>query len=151
MTTKLFTIKEASEQTGLSPSILRIWELRYKWPRPARKANGYRAYTPAIVEDLKWAAGRVADGKAISELIHEGKLVRDDPPRRKKPSPAAGIDFSSITPPTTAEGRRLRERLEAAIRAGDDGQVALVQSMGARLRPTERETAVTAVLRAARM
>ena len=149
MSKQQFNINEASKLCGLSPSVLRIWELRYKWPRPARKANGYRTFTAAMIADLKWAAGRIADGKPISELVHEGKLVRDDPPKRKRPSPGASLDFSSIAPPTSTEGLRLRERLETAIRAGDAGQIALVQSMAARLRPTEREAAVTAVLRVA--
>ena len=147
MTNLQFNITEASKLCGLSASVLRIWELRYKWPKPARKANGYRTYGATIIKDLQWAAGRIADGKAISELIIDGELVRDDPPPRKKPAPGAGIDFSAIALPTTPEGRRLRERLEAAIRAGDDGQIALVRSMAARLRPAERDAAVAAVLR----
>ena len=148
MATKQFNINEASKLTGLSPSVLRIWELRYKWPRPARKANGYRTYTEANIADLKWAASRVADGKLIGELIHEGELVRDDPPPRKK-APIVIVDFSSVSQPTTPEGRRLRERLEVAINAGDQGQIALVKSQAARLRPSERESAVEAVLRVA--
>ena len=147
MSTKQFNINQASQLTGLSPSVLRIWELRYHWPKPARKSNGYRTYKPALIEDLKWVADRIAHGKTIRELVCEGKLVRDELPKRKKRTPSAGFDFSSIAPPTTTEGRLLRERLENAIRTGDNGQIALVQSMAVRLRPDEREAAVTAVLR----
>ena len=148
-TKQQFNINEASKLCCLSALVLRIWELRYHWPKPARKANGYRTYEATLIKDLQWAAGRIADGKVISELIIDGELVRDDPPPRKKPAPGAGLDFSAIAQPTTPEGRRLRERLETAIRAGDDGQIALVKSMAARLRPAEREAAVTAVLRLA--
>lgn len=147
MSTKQFNINQASQLTGLSPSVLRIWELRYHWPKPARKSNGYRIYKPALIEDLKWVADRIAHGKTIRELVCEGKLVRDELPKRKKRTPSAGFDFSSIAPPTTSEGLLLRERLENAIRIGDSGQVALVQSMAVRLRPDEREAAVNAVLR----
>ena len=55
-------INEASQACGLSPSVLRIWELRYGWPNPRRKANGYRSYSPHLVEDLK----------RIAKLIEEG-------------------------------------------------------------------------------
>ena len=135
MSNQQLDITEASKLCGISPSVLRIWELRYKWPKPARKSNGYRVYESAIIEDLKWVAGRIADGKVIGELICDGDLVRDDPPLRKKVDPGAGLDFSSIALPATVEGLRLRERLESAIRAGDEGQIAMAQSMAARLRP----------------
>ena len=102
--------------------VLRNWELRYQWPCPARHANGYRTYSATLIEELRWVADRLSDGNAIGSLIREGRLVRDDPPHPKKPPKGAGIDFSSLAPPTTTEGRSLRKRLEGAIRAGDDGQ-----------------------------
>ena len=106
-------------------------------------------HSATLIEKLRWVNDRLAEGKAIGSLICDGRLVQDDPPQRNKPAKGAGIDFSSLAAPTTAEGRRLRKQLEDAIRAGDDGQIALVQSLAVRLRPGEREAAVTAVLRAA--
>ena len=147
MATKHFDINQASQLTGLTPSVLRIWELRYHWPKPARKSNGYRTYKASLIEDLKWVAGRIADGKTIRELVCEGKLVRESQPKRKKRPISAGFNFSAVPSPTTPEGCVLRERLEVALRTSDSGQVALIQSMAVRLRPTEREAAVTAVLR----
>ncbi|MEK7415966.1 MAG: MerR family transcriptional regulator [Planctomycetota bacterium] len=65
-------INEASKACGLSPSVLRIWELRYGWPSPRRRGNGYRAYMPNQVQDLIRVATLVRSGKAISELIVDG-------------------------------------------------------------------------------
>jgi DNA-binding transcriptional MerR regulator len=65
-------INEASKACGLSPSVLRIWELRYGWPSPKRKSNGYRAYNQHQVSELKRAADLVKNGTPISALIIDG-------------------------------------------------------------------------------
>jgi DNA-binding transcriptional MerR regulator len=65
-------INEASKACGLSPSVLRIWELRYGWPNPKRKANGYRAYNQHQVQELKRVAELVKGGTPISSLIIDG-------------------------------------------------------------------------------
>lgn len=65
-------INEASKACGLSPSVLRIWELRYGWPSPKRKPNGYRAYNQHQVQELKRAAELVKNGTPISALIIDG-------------------------------------------------------------------------------
>ena len=94
-----------------------------------------------------WVAGKIAEGKTIRDLINEGKLVRDDPRRKSRVAEKVTFDFSTIPLPKSSEGRNLRERLERAIRAGDQGQIALVRSQAARLRPSEREIAVEAIIR----
>lgn len=68
----ILNINEASKLCGLSPSVLRIWEVRYGWPSPKRKPNGYRAYNLAQVEELKRAAALVKNGIPISTLIIDG-------------------------------------------------------------------------------
>ena len=65
-------INEASKACGLSPSVLRIWELRYGWPNPRRRGNGYRAYSPNQVQDLIRIASLVRSGASISQLIVDG-------------------------------------------------------------------------------
>src|SRR6187399_203758 len=65
-------INEASKLCGLSPSVLRIWELRYGWPNPKRKPNGYRAYTMHQVQELKRMGELVKAGVPVSSLIVEG-------------------------------------------------------------------------------
>jgi len=70
--TQSMNINEASKACGLSPSVLRIWELRYGWPSPKRKPNGYRAYNQHQVQELKRAAELVKNGTPISALIIDG-------------------------------------------------------------------------------
>lgn len=70
--THSMNINEASKACGLSPSVLRIWELRYGWPSPKRKPNGYRAYNQHQVQELKRAAELVKNGTPISALIIDG-------------------------------------------------------------------------------
>lgn len=65
-------INEASKACGLSPSVLRIWELRYGWPSPKRKSNGYRAYNQHQVGELRRIAELVKLGTSISALIIDG-------------------------------------------------------------------------------
>ncbi len=65
-------INDASKVCGLSSSVLRIWELRYGWPSPRRRANGYRAYTAHQVQELKRIAGLVKSGTSISQIIVDG-------------------------------------------------------------------------------
>ena len=65
-------INEASKACGLSPSVLRIWELRYGWPSPKRKSNGYRSYNQHQVGELKRIAELVKLGSSISTLIIDG-------------------------------------------------------------------------------
>jgi len=72
-------IKGAGEATGLSANLLRIWELRYGWPRPRRQANGYRCYDPGLVADLRRVAERHRAGVPIGELIRDGAPVLPRP------------------------------------------------------------------------
>jgi DNA-binding transcriptional MerR regulator len=149
-TKKPFNIKETSTITGLSPSVLRIWELRYGWPKPTRRANGYRIYSAALIEDLQWVVGRLAEGKSIRELIDDdGKLLNNKMPKTKKKASTLRLDFSAIPMPATPEGLQLREQVEHAIRIGDEGKITLLQSVAVRLRPAERELAITLLLSAA--
>ena len=67
-----FNIKDTSSLTGLSPSVLRIWELRYGWPRPGRLPNGYRYFTRYQIEELKRMSALVKSGMLISRLIQDG-------------------------------------------------------------------------------
>jgi hypothetical protein len=67
---------------------------------------------------------------------------------KKKPS-TLRLDFSAIPMPATQEGRQLREQAEHAIRIGDEGKISLLQSVAVRLRPAERELAITLLLSAA--
>lgn len=68
-----YSIKEASEATGLAEGVLRMWELRLGWPNPPRNpTNGYREYPKAMVDDLCRMAKLVKAGCMIGQLIVNG-------------------------------------------------------------------------------
>ena len=46
-------ISAVERETGLSKDVLRMWERRYGFPKPARDANGERQYTAAETEKLR--------------------------------------------------------------------------------------------------
>src|ERR1043165_7062286 len=60
-----------AEQSGLSESVLRIWEQRYGWPRPRRLPNGYHMYDVAIIPLLRAVHDELKDGKTIGDLLRD--------------------------------------------------------------------------------
>jgi DNA-binding transcriptional MerR regulator len=123
--------------------------LRFGWPKPVREPNGYRKYSEQLVDDLKWLKSELDRGRTIGQLIADGDIIRPPPLPPNTRQRNAEIDFSSIPLPTTDIGLRIRQQLEEAIRTNNVGLRALIESEGARLRPSERELAVTSVLRLA--
>ena len=66
-----FNISAVERDTGLSKDLLRMWERRYGYPRPARDAAGERQYSPADVAKLR-AIKRLMDvGLRPGKLVHE--------------------------------------------------------------------------------
>ena len=149
MTKKQFNIRETTKLTELSASVLRIWELRYGWPKPARKANGYRTYNESLIQDLLWVKSQVVAGKSLRELVDDdGNLICNKKQTKKALPTGLRLDFTSFPLPLTVDGLQLREEVEQAIRTGNEGQLTRLQSMALRLRPSERELAITAIMRA---
>ena len=148
-------IARVAERTGLSPSLLRIWEERYGWPMPSRQSNQYRHYAPALVDALDAVRFLIASGLTIGEIMADSTLSpRENPTLTiaslRAPRPRRGrLDFSTLPAPQTPAGQRIRERLEAALHTDDRGTIALVEAEGQRLRPEERERAVSSLLRLA--
>ena len=90
------TIKEVSQETGLTTQQLRKWEERYGVVRPVRLPNGYRGYTADDVARLKQMARWVHDG------VQVGKAVRWLDER------GMGVAAQSQAPIPDAEGWRRR-------------------------------------------
>ncbi len=63
------SIADAVRRAGVSAYVIRIWEQRYGWPKPARLPNGYRSYTEQQVLDLEIVAIRVKDGQPIKAAL----------------------------------------------------------------------------------
>lgn len=71
-TTNQFSIHDAAAASGLTPSVIRVWEERYGWPAPKRHRNGYRAFATHEIDELKRVAELVKGGMPISKLIVDG-------------------------------------------------------------------------------
>lgn len=142
-------IGEIAEQTGISDAVLRVWEQRYGWPRPNRLPNGYRVYPIVLVPLLRAIRDEIARGRTIGDLLRDPhwsaimEAGRLPDPAPDKPRP----DWSRIPQPQSPDARRLRSQLEQALERQDRGSVARIEAEAARLRASDREVAITAVIR----
>ena len=68
MNEKFFNIKFVSEQTGLSPHVIRIWERRYSAVKPDRSENNRRLYSQKDIEKLKLLKLATSHGQSISQI-----------------------------------------------------------------------------------
>lgn len=71
-TSNQFSIHDAAAASGLTPSVIRVWEERYGWPAPKRHRNGYRAFAAHEIDELKRVAELVKGGMPISKIIVDG-------------------------------------------------------------------------------
>lgn len=71
MTDRTYEIHEVAELTGMQAARLRAWERRYAVVCPARRQNGYRAYTGAQVALLRAFGRLVANGERIGALVSQ--------------------------------------------------------------------------------
>lgn len=116
-------INEASKACGLSPSVLRIWELRYGWPNPKRKANGYRTYSPHLVADLKRIAGLIKQGLPIRQLVVDGLPNWPQDEATPKPKQRRLEATRNLTAPAGRMEKLLREDLVMALETHRSGHI----------------------------
>ena len=146
--TAALSIKLVAERCGVSPSVLRIWEKRYKWPCPQRRGNGYRLYSERDVAGIQVVKNFIKLGRSIpdiladadmSPLLNPGITLDVIYPKRHVQQ---HLDFNHIPMPVSTEGRRLRAQLEVALQTGHAGARDLVLAQAVRLSPRERTCAV---------
>lgn len=137
------SIHAASKACGLSPSVLRIWELRYQWPNPHRRPNGYRAYSKHLVDDLKRVAEMVKEGTPISEIIIDGLPEFPKEPETVD-APRRLLDFTKDIPaPRHPSAKRYRDLMINALEKRNGGSIAeIFQRASWELRPEEENLAV---------
>ena len=118
-----FDIDQASKACGLSAGVLRMWELRYGWPRPGRHTNGYRYFTSYQIQDLTRMAQLVKSGMLI------GKLIQDGMPKWPSDGSSAPriqhclLETTRALPkPASAVGNDIRDRLIESLKTQNDGK-----------------------------
>jgi len=163
-------INQASKTCGLSPSVLRIWELRYGWPSPKRMANGYRSYSVYQVQELTRIASLVKSGIPISSLIIDG-LPRWPADLQRIPSPRILARTRTLAKPAAlteatlqrdlidaletrrgAHATEILQRIFWSVRPADEPRTALVPALMAMAelrragRPLDVETELRAMV-----
>jgi MerR family transcriptional regulator, light-induced transcriptional regulator len=94
-------ISAVERETGLSKDVLRMWERRYGFPKPARDDNGERQYAVAETAKLR-AIKRLMDigvrpGKIIGLALDElNALANTRAPLRMEPAPAMERDVLAM-------------------------------------------------------
>lgn len=135
-------MKSAAALSGLSPSVIRMWESRYSWPRPRRLANGYRSYTAHEVDLLRRVAAAAKAGTPVGQLIVDGSPVLPSAkPTRSVPAFAL---MRAIPQPVTTAGAELRREVEAAATVADAGRLRLALLAAVRIAPADRMNAAYA-------
>ena len=69
-------IGEAARRAGVSPSTIRYYEEIGLLPKPARSSAGYRRYTDATVEELRFIRKGQAIGFSLDEIRGILRLAR---------------------------------------------------------------------------
>jgi DNA-binding transcriptional MerR regulator/methylmalonyl-CoA mutase cobalamin-binding subunit len=98
----VLNISAVERDAGLSKDVLRMWERRYGFPKPARDDNGERQYTAADVGKLR-AMKRLMDvglrpGKIIGMSLTELNAMADarTPPRQDQLAPSLERDVLTM-------------------------------------------------------
>lgn len=78
----------ASERTGLTPDVIRVWERRYGVVEPARDGGGQRLYSDRDVERLRLLRRATEGGRSIGQVVGLeptalAELVREDEAARE--------------------------------------------------------------------
>ena len=68
----MFPINVVEKETNISKYLLRMWERRYSFPRPARDQKGERVYTSEDIEKLKLVKKLMEEGYRPSKIIDQG-------------------------------------------------------------------------------
>ena len=66
---RLFSIGAVARATGLSPDTLRVWQKRYGFPVPQRRASGHRLYSAVDVRRLRRISEALARGHRPGQVV----------------------------------------------------------------------------------
>ena len=139
-----FSIHDAAAASGLTPSVIRVWEERYGWPAPKRHRNGYRAFATHEIDELKRVAELVKNGMPISKIIIDGFPCW--PAEAHRPAPRHDVTTARALPKRShKEADRLREDICRALEDLHVGHaLETIQRACLDLRPSDELAAVLA-------
>lgn len=73
-----YSVKQASELTGLTLNQVRLWERRYKLVSPERADNGYRLYSRENLDVLRYARQETEKGVSIHVIAEQVKTQKQN-------------------------------------------------------------------------
>ncbi|HEX3133720.1 MAG TPA: MerR family transcriptional regulator [Planctomycetota bacterium] len=143
-TSNQFSIHDAAAASGLTPSVIRVWEERYGWPAPKRHRNGYRAFATHEIDELKRVADLVKGGMPISKIIVDGFPRWPEDGHKSAPRHSVSAMRSlPLRPGRAAEG--LREEIARSLEDLHVGHaLEAIQRACIDLRPSDELAAVLA-------
>ncbi|MBA3700986.1 MAG: MerR family transcriptional regulator [Planctomycetes bacterium] len=143
-TSNQFSIHDAAAASGLTPSVIRVWEERYGWPAPKRHRNGYRAFAAHEIDELKRVAELVKNGMPISKIIVDGFPHWPEEGHRSAPRhDVTVVRGLPLRPGRAAEG--LREEIARSLEDLHVGHaLEAIQRACIDLRPADELAAVLA-------
>ncbi|WNQ10025.1 MerR family transcriptional regulator [Paenibacillus aurantius] len=83
----MYTIRQASSLTGITPVTIRAWEQRYGVVQPVRSPAGYRLFTNKDIEDLLWLK-RCLEEEGIS-ISQAARLLQQQRKQQRLAEPPA--------------------------------------------------------------
>jgi len=116
----MYTIKHASELTGISEATLRAWERRYGVVRPKRSTGGYRIYDADDLRALETMKSLVAEGWPPREAAGETRRRLSRGARRSEADHGATAAASAARTHRSEDANafvRAAERLDATSAA----------------------------------
>lgn len=139
-----FTIKEASDRTGLGQAVLRSWERRYGWPRVKRGRNSYRSYSYSDIQEMLFVKKAIGQGQKITDLIDADGYVCG----LRKPRPAPVIKLPPLPTPATRSGQDWQRTLSKAFACNNVATAHAGLAAVTTIHPVDRAPAVWWVIAA---
>src|SRR5258708_39295806 len=111
---RLLTISQAADASGLSPDTIRYYERVGVLPRIQRAGNGYRGYPPEHLEPLRFARSLRDLGLAPAAMSDLIRIFHDGTCRQMR---SALLETGQSTLDRVREQRVALERVEAQLAA----------------------------------
>ena len=111
----LLRIGELSRRLGVSDHALRAWERRYGLLRPVRTSGGFRLYSQADLERVRWMQAQLSRGLSTAEAARAA--LEQIPPDVVPAHPGAAEDADLVSDARQALGRALDNLDEPAAHA----------------------------------
>ena len=136
----MYTIKEAAARTGLTVTVLRAWERRYRVVEPTRTPGGYRLYDEAALGRLRSMRRLIDDGWTASAAA-AAIIAGTEPPARATADLEPGVQAEHLVgqlvgAATELDSPRIESILDEMFAAGtyervvDDYVIPALRALG---------------------